>query len=68
MHLDAAAESRLAVLRTAPLDRWIALSADESRLIAAADTFEEIVIAVEKSGEADPVILRVPPDWELRVA
>jgi hypothetical protein len=68
MHLEQADQRRLDLLRDAPLDRWIALSSDESRLIASADTFEEVARAAEAAGESDPVIIRVPPDWELRIA
>ena len=61
--LDAAAESRLAALTSAPLNRWIALSADETRIVADADTFEEVATAAERNGEPDPIILRVPENW-----
>lgn len=67
MHLDAAAESRLAILNDAPLDRWIALSADETRIVADAATFAEVAEAADRAGESDPLIIRVPPDWTPRV-
>jgi hypothetical protein len=66
-HLDAASEARLAALTRAPLDRWVALSSDESRIVADAETFEEVAAAAEKNGEVDPLILRVPEDWTPRV-
>jgi hypothetical protein len=65
--LDAASESRLAALTSAPLDRWVALSEDESRIVADGHTFEEVAEAAERSGEANPLIVRVPEDWTPRV-
>ncbi len=66
-HLDSASELRLAALRSAPPDRWIALSADESRVVADGATFEEAAVGAERAGESDPLILRVPEDWTPRI-
>jgi hypothetical protein len=66
MQLDAASESRLAALASAPLNRWIALSADETRVVADADTFEKVAAADERNGETDPVIIRTPENWTPR--
>lgn len=65
--LDSASASRLEALASAPLDRWIALSADETRIVAEGSTFEEVALAAERAGESDPLILRVPEDWTPRV-
>ena len=65
--IDAASAARLAALQGAPMNRWVALSADESRIVADGDTFQEVADAAERAGEPDPVILRVPPKWMLRV-
>jgi len=65
--LDPASAARLAALASAPLDRWIALSADESRVVADGESFEAVVNAAERRGEQDPLILRVPEDWTPRV-
>ena len=65
--LDAATQSRLSALRGAPINRWVALSADETRIVADGDTFQDVADAAERAGETDPVILRVPDDWTLRV-
>ena len=65
--LDRASESRLSALAGAPLKRWIALSADESRIVADGETFEEVAATAERNGEPDPLILRVPEDWTPRV-
>lgn len=66
-HLDSACEARLTALSNAPRNRWVALSADETRVVADADTFENVADAAERAGEPDPVILRVPTDWTPRV-
>lgn len=66
MHLDAASESRLAALAKAPLNRWVALSADETRIVADADSFEEVAAAAVRNGELDPLILLVPGNWTPR--
>ena len=65
--LDPVSAARLEALNGAPLDSWVALSADESRVIAQGDTFEDVVEAAEASGESDPLIIRVPEDWSPRV-
>ena len=67
IRLDRANEARLSALTSAPLDRWIALSADESRIVAEGDTFEEVANVVERSGEQDPLIIRIPDDWTPRI-
>jgi hypothetical protein len=65
--LDAAAEARLAALEKAPLDRWVALSSDESRIIAEGDSFIAVSADAEATGEPDPLILRVPENWTPRI-
>ena len=67
MQMDPAAQKRLSILANAHPDRWIALSADETRVVAEAATFEDAVTEAERSGEADPVLVRVPPDWTPRI-
>lgn len=62
-----AAEARLAVLETAPLDRWIALSSDETRMVADGVTFIDVMAAAKRAGEEDPLIIRVPEDWSPRI-
>lgn len=65
--LDAAAEARLAALERAPLGRWIALSSDESRIVAEGDSFIAVSADAEASGEPNPLILRIPENWTPRV-
>jgi hypothetical protein len=66
MPLDAASKARLAALSSAPLSRWIALSSDETRVVADAETFEDVVTEAERHGESDPVIIRTPENWAPR--
>jgi hypothetical protein len=60
-------EDRLKALQSAPLDRWIALSEDESRVVAEGSSFEEAAAKAEEKGVSDPVLLRTPEDWTPRV-
>jgi xanthine/CO dehydrogenase XdhC/CoxF family maturation factor len=60
-------EARIKALREAEPGSWLAFSQDESRVVAAGKTYDEVVEAAEKVGESDPVIARVPTDWALRV-
>jgi len=54
---------RLELLRSAPLNSWIALSEDESRIVATGATYSEVVERSERAGESDPVIIRTPEKW-----
>jgi hypothetical protein len=61
--MPAAADIRLELLRQAPLDSWIALSEDETRIVAVGATYEEAVRGSEQAGIADPVLLKTPQVW-----
>jgi hypothetical protein len=54
---------RLELLRSAPLDSWVALSGDESVIIATGATYAEVVKNSDAAGENDPVILKTPSQW-----
>lgn len=54
---------RVDALRSAPLDSWIALSEDESRVVARGATFEEVARKSEEAGVFDPVIVKTPKSW-----
>jgi hypothetical protein len=56
-------DSRLEALRSAPLNSWVALSEDESKIVAVGSTFAEVVSNSENAGIADPVILKTPSVW-----
>jgi hypothetical protein len=54
---------RLEALRSAPLGKWIALSEDESKIVAIGSTCEEAVKNSETAGVSDPVLLKTPKVW-----
>jgi hypothetical protein len=55
--------NRLELLRSAPLDSWVALSEDESRIVATGATYTEVVERSENAGVSDPLILKTPTEW-----
>jgi len=54
---------RLELLRSAPLNSWIALSEDESSIVAVGETYGEVSERSDLAGISDPVILRTPAEW-----
>ncbi len=54
---------RLEILKQAPLDSWIALSEDESRIVAVGSSYEEAVQKSESAGVSDPVLVKTPKSW-----
>lgn len=54
---------RLKALKSAPMDSWIALSSDETIIVASGNTFEELSRKIEESGLADLVVLKTPKYW-----
>lgn len=54
---------RLDLLRSAPLDSWIALSGDESRIVATGGEYGEVSQKADAAGETDAVIIKTPPAW-----
>lgn len=54
---------RLELLQSAPLDKWVALSEDETRIIAVGESFSDVATESDKSGEHDPIILKTPSFW-----
>ncbi len=55
--------TRAKLLQSAPLDCWIALSADESRIVASGKTIREVVELCEQQGETNPTLLKTPEEW-----
>lgn len=55
--------ARADLLREAPLDCWIALSKDETTIVAIGATFGEAANNSERAGVEDPVILKTPKIW-----
>jgi len=63
MTMKAQEDTRLDVLRSAPLNSWIALSEDESKIVAVGSTFSEVVTNSEEAGVSDPIIIKTPKAW-----
>ncbi len=55
-------EKRLRALESAPLDSWIALSEDESRIVASGPTLAELSACLDAI-EEPVVISKTPPAW-----
>lgn len=56
-------EERIRILREAEPNSWIALSGDESRLVARGATYAEAVKRAEEGGENDPLLIKTPESW-----
>jgi Family of unknown function (DUF5678) len=61
------AEERVRILNEAKPNSWVAFSSDESKVVACGATYSEAVEAAEKNGENDPVLVKIPDNWEPRV-
>lgn len=59
-------DRRLELLRSAPMNSWIAFSGDESRIIATGKTFMEAEAAAQQSGETDYFLTKTPDEWTSR--
>jgi hypothetical protein len=53
---------RLVALRTADRDSWVALSLDETRIIASGKTYREANSKAKSTGEGY-VLTRTPKEW-----
>ena len=51
------------VLEKAPRDCWLALSADESRVVGRGEDIIEAVKDAAENGENDPVLILAPKEW-----
>jgi hypothetical protein len=56
-------DPRFEALRSAPLDSWIALSEDESKIVAVGTSYDDVVTKSEKLGVSDPVLVKTPKAW-----
>jgi len=54
---------RFEALKSAPLDSWVALSEDETKVVAVGSTYEEAVSKSESAGVSDPVLIKTPKSW-----
>jgi hypothetical protein len=56
-------EEKAEVLRNAPRQCWVALSHDETRVMAHGATYAEAVARAQEVGEDDPVLVLTPEEW-----
>jgi hypothetical protein len=56
-------EERLRILREAKPNSWVAFSGDESRIVASADTYSQVVEAAQNAGEDEPIVIKIPESW-----
>jgi hypothetical protein len=61
------AEERVRILSEAKPNSWVAFSADESNVLANADTYSEVVKIAREQGESEPVVIKTPESWLPRV-
>jgi hypothetical protein len=54
---------RLELLLSAPMNSWIALSKDESRIVAVGKTFMEADASAKQAGEEGYFLTRTPDTW-----
>jgi hypothetical protein len=54
---------RFEALKSALLDSWVALSEDESKIVAVGASYEEAVRNSESVGVSDPVMVKTPKVW-----
>lgn len=54
---------RSEALRSAPMDSWVALTEDETRIAASGATYEEVAKQLDDAGDKDSVILKTPKSW-----
>jgi predicted RNase H-like HicB family nuclease len=60
-------EERVRILSEAKLNSWVAFSSDESKLVGRGDSYEQAVEDAQKHGESDPLLIKIPDNWEPRV-
>ena len=60
------AEERVRILSEASPNSWVAFSSDESKLVGRGTTYDEAVDDAEKNGETDPILIKIPDNWEPR--
>lgn len=56
-------DPRFEALESAPLDSWVALSEDETKIVAVGSTYAEAVEKSERAGVSDPVLVKTPKAW-----
>jgi hypothetical protein len=57
------AKRRARLLENVPPRTWVALSEDETRIVATGSSFSEAAEKAKASGENDPVLTLIPDSW-----
>jgi hypothetical protein len=60
-------EDRVKALQAAPPGGLVAFSANEERVVAYGESYDEVVAKADESGESDPVVMKIPPRWSMQV-
>ena len=60
-------EERVRILSDAKPNSWVALSSDESKVVGRGDSFEQAIEDAQTHGENDPLLIKIPDNWEPRV-
>lgn len=56
-------DARLEALRSAPMDAWIVLSEDESKIVVVGASYDDVVAKSEAAGISDPILIKTPKVW-----
>jgi hypothetical protein len=56
-------DPRFELLKSAPADSWVALSQDETRIVAVGRSYSEVITISEAAGVVDPVLVKTPKEW-----
>ena len=56
--------ARTTALNSAPMNSWIALSGDETHIVAQGSSFEEVSAQLDSIGDDDAFVIRTPAVWE----
>ena len=54
---------RSETLRSAPLDAWVALSEDETRIVATGATYQDVAADLDRLGDDGAIIVKTPRHW-----
>jgi Family of unknown function (DUF5678) len=60
-------QSRIEALKNAPPNGWAAFSEDEEKVVAYGKTYDEVVEIAQKAGVSDPVVVKIPKNWNDRI-
>lgn len=56
-------DPRFELLKSAPLDSWVAFSENETRIVAVGTSYTEVVEKSQSAEVSDPVLVKTPKEW-----